>query len=213
MSQNNGAMPAVNKDSFAALRRFVSVRKSVECCEICSAELPEEHAHLLEPANRQVLCVCENCSVSVGQQANGKYLRVPLRARFLPDFQMDDAQWDDLLIPVGMAYFFFSTHAEKVMAYYPSPAGPTESLLRLEAWDEIVRANPILKTMQPDVQALLVNRLGEPQYFIAPIDKCYELVGLIRMNWSGLSGGTEVWAAIAKFFAALRDNSEEATIA
>ena len=215
MSHENGARPTVNNNSFAALRRFVSERKAVERCELCSLELPPEHQHLFVPAERQLLCACDACALLFDNPAATKYRRVPRQGRYLPEFQLDDALWDDLLIPVGMAFFFFSTPAEKVMAYYPSPAGPTESLLRLEAWDEIVSANPILQTMQPDVEALLVNRLGEPQYFIAPIDKCYELVGLIRMHWSGLSGGTEVWAEIAKFFTILKANSatEEAKFA
>ena len=34
------------------------------------------------------------------------------------------------------------------------------------------------------------------QYYIVPIDECYRLVGLIRMHWRGLSGGTEVWKEI-----------------
>ena len=202
-------------DSFAALRRFVSQRQPVERCDLCSAILPAQHAHLLEPAQHQVLCACQACALLFDGEGVTKYRRIPWRARFLPNFQLDDAQWDDLLIPVGMAYFFHSTPHEKVMAYYPSPAGPTESLLRLEAWHEIVRVNPRLQTMKPDVEALLVNRLSEPQYFIAPIDKCYELVGLIRLHWSGLSGGLEVWAEIAKFFTMLKAGAvtEEAPLA
>jgi hypothetical protein len=33
-----------------------------------------------------------------------------------------------------------------------------------------------------------------------PIDECYRLVGLIRLNWRGLSGGSEVWEEVDKFF-------------
>ena len=64
------------------------------------------------------------------------------------------------------------------MAYYPGPAGATESLLPLDAWEALVSQNPPLQKLQPDVEALLVNRAGKARnYFIAPIDKCYELVG------------------------------------
>ena len=158
------------------------------------------------------------CLVSVGNQAGTPYRCVPRRVRSLPDFHITDAQWDSLLIPVGMAFFFYSSPAEKVMAFYPSPAGPTESLLSFESWTEIVRDNPVLQAMEPDVEALLVNRLpahlkghtDETQtYYLAPIDKCYELVGLIRMHWRGLSGGSEVWEEIAKFYARLQEQSEE----
>ena len=35
--------------------------------------------------------------------------------------------------------------------------------------------------MEPDVEALLINRVGPArEYFLAPIDECYRLVGLIR---------------------------------
>jgi hypothetical protein len=93
---------------------------------------------------------------------------------------------------------------------YPSPAGAVESLLPLEAWAEIVRDNPALGGMEADVEALLVNRVGRSradvpaEYYLVPIDECYKLVGLIRAHWRGLSGGTEVWQEIGRFFADLK---------
>ena len=126
---------------------------------------------------------------------------------------MTDAQWDNLMIPINMAFFFNSAADQKIVALYPSPAGPTESLLTLESWEEIVQENPILREMEPDVEALLVNRVAsarsvaEAQYYIVPIDECYKLVGLIRAYWHGLSGGTEVWEAIGKFFTELKERS------
>jgi hypothetical protein len=95
-----------------------------------------------------------------------------------------------------------------MVALYPSPAGPTESLLTLDTWEEIVRANPILEQMEPDVEALLVNRVGPiREHFLAPIDECYKLVGLIRIHWRGLSGGTEVWREINSFFDQLKQRA------
>jgi hypothetical protein len=89
---------------------------------------------------------------------------------------------------------------------YPSPAGATESLLPLTAWETLAANNPDLTQMQPDVEALLANRVGDAHaYFIAPIDKGYELVGTIRKHWKGLSGGEEVWREIDGFFAALKE--------
>ena len=201
---------------FGALRRFVREQTSLERCEVCGVGLAEEHPHLFKPANRQLICTCEQCAISVGNQAGTPYLRVPQRARFLPDFQLSETQWDSLLIPVGMAFLFYSTPAGRVLAFYPSPAGATESLLSLETWAELGRDNPILAELEPDVEALLVNRLsslgraqgGTPEYYIAPIDKCYELVGLIRTYWRGLSGGNEVWEEIGRFFARLKGRSQ-----
>ena len=71
-----------------------------------------------------------------------------------------------------------STATGGVVALYPSPAGATEPSCTLEAWDELVAANPVLGDLEPDAEALVVNRMAEPpQYAIAPIDRCYELVG------------------------------------
>jgi hypothetical protein len=67
--------------------------------------------------------------------------------------------------------------------------------------------------MEPDVEALLANRLGaprgfgEPEYYVLPVDECYRLVGLIRSGWRGLSGGTEVWETLQQFFQSLRDRA------
>ena len=118
---------------------------------------------------------------------------------------MSDAEWESLSLPINLAFFFFNTPSQKMVAMYPSPAGATESLLPLAAWSSLVRQNPLLEEMQADVEALLVNRVGEKRdYFLAPIDKCFELVGTIRMHWRGLSGGEEVWRAIDEFFARLK---------
>lgn len=193
---------------FAVLRRFVRQRAVVERCEMCSAALAAEHQHLVEPASRQIVCACDACAVLFSGQAGTKYKRVPRRVRFLADFRLTDAQWDGLLIPIGMAFFFRSSPAGKTIALYPSPAGPTESLLALDTWDEIVRANPALEELEPDTEALLVNRVkGARDYYIVPIDECYKLVGLIRAHWRGLSGGAEVWAEIGQFFAGLKERS------
>jgi hypothetical protein len=53
--------------------------------------------------------------------------------------------------------------------------------------------------------------MANSEYFIAPVDECFKLVGLIRSNWRGLSGGTEVWMEIGSFFTSLRSKSELVT--
>jgi hypothetical protein len=133
---------------------------------------------------------------------------VPREIAELNEFRMSDELWNELMVPVNMAFFHYSTPMGKIVAFYPSPAGPTESLLPLEAWSQLVQDNPVLATLEPDVQALLVNRTGtEHSYYLAPIDECYKLVGLIRSQWRGLSGGTEVWRAITAFFMSLKARS------
>jgi hypothetical protein len=190
------------------LRRFVRPRAVVERCELCSAELPPEHEHLAEPSTRQLLCACQPCAILFTGETERKYRRVPRRVRYLSTFKLTDAQWDSLMIPIGMAFFFRSSTADKTLAIYPSPAGATESLLDLESWETVVQENPLLGEMEADTEALLVNRVkGEREYFIVPIDECYKLVGLIRAYWQGLSGGTEVWAEIGRFFSGLKEKA------
>jgi len=92
-----------------------------------------------------------------------------------------------------------------VVAMYPSPAGATESELHFETWNRLVEMNPVLSTLEADAEALIVNRTSDPPAFaIAPIDRCYMLVGLIKASWEGISGGSGVEAAIARYFDELR---------
>lgn len=204
------ALSPQQESAFAALRQFARKRTAAERCEMCSRELAPEHEHLVEPANRKLICACDACAILFEGQAGAKYKRVPHRVLFLRDFQLTDGQWDGLMVPIEMAFFFKSTPHGKVIALYPSPAGPTESLLSLETWGDIEQDNPVLSGMEADVTALLVNRVGHArgaaaaEYYLAPIDECYKLVGLIRTHWRGLSGGTEVWREIGTFFAALK---------
>ena len=204
--------------AFESLRQFArKPSRAVEKCEMCSAELGPEHAHLIELTQRRLHCACDACAMLFSGQAGTKYKRVPRDSRLLPNFQMTDAEWDGLLIPINLAFFFQNSVDSRVSALYPSPAGATESLLPLEAWSGIVHANPALKELEPDVEALLVNRVGQvrgstpAEYYIVPIDACYKLVGLIRIHWRGLSGGTEVWQEIGNFFADLRTRSQIVT--
>ena len=202
--------------SFSALRRFAgapSPRPSPgsrveEHCELCSVRLAPEHRHLLETTKRQIVCACDPCALRFENVLEGRFKLIPRDARALRDFQISDADWENFALPINLAFFFYSTPNERTIALYPSPAGATESLLPLAAWESLVRQNPVLNSMQKDVEALLVNRVeGKRDYFLAPIDKCFELVGTIRTHWRGLSGGEEVWREIERFFARLNANA------
>ena len=185
----------------AALRRFVRPRESEERCDACGAAVPAEHIHQFDPSTRRIRCACDSCAILY----TTTYLEIPRVVSSLPDFQISDAQWEDLMIPISLAFFSFQTPAKRVVALYPGPAGAAESSLRLNAWEEIGAANPALQAMRRDVEALLVNRVGATrEYFLVPIDVCYKLVGLIRIHWRGLSGGALVWGEIERFFEGLR---------
>lgn len=191
--------------SFAVLRKFARKRAPVERCELCSKELAPAHDHLLERSTRQIVCSCEPCAILFSGHENVRYLRVPRRPRMLTDFQITDLEWEALMLPINLAFFYRDSAADKTVAMYPSPAGAMESLLTLESWAEIVRHNLKLESMQPFVEALLVNRMGASKdYFLVPIDECYRLVGLIRTHWRGLSGGNEVWKQLREFFSELK---------
>jgi Family of unknown function (DUF5947) len=204
---------AQTENAFAVLRQFARARPPAERCELCSGEVSPEHEHLVEPASHKLLCACQACAILFDGQRNGKYKRVPHTVQTLQDFEMTDGQWDSLMIPIEMAFFFKSSPRGRVVALYPSPAGAVESLLPLDTWDDIVRANPVLKEMDADVVALLANRVGASrgsrpaEYYVTPIDECYKLVGLIRAHWRGLSGGTEVWREVGQFFDNLKRRS------
>ena len=202
----NAARP--QPSAWAALRRFAQPPPQLERCELCSVELPPEHEHLVEPEGRQLLCACQACALLFDTPVENRYRRVPRDGCWLSDFRISDAQWESLGIPIGLAFFFHSSPIEKLVAIYPSPAGPTESLLELDAWQGIAEKNSVLQQLAPDTEALLVNRIGgQRQYFQTPIDQCYQLIGLIRTHWQGFSGGTEAWNEVARFLDRLKERS------
>jgi hypothetical protein len=196
----------------AGLRRF---RKPVprpqpgERCELCAEPVSADHAHVIDLESRAILCACRGCYLLfTADGAGGKRLRaVPERYLHVPSFEPGAALWETAGIPVGMAFLFRNSVLDSTVAFYPSPAGATESLLPLGAWEELLAAHPALVTIQPDVEALLLNDHGS-ECFLVPIDRCYELVGLVRLRWRGFDGGTEAHEAIEKFFDELRARSD-----
>jgi hypothetical protein len=207
------SVTAQSRLSSPRLRRLVALGPApsgreapAEACELCNTPLPTEHGHLLDLDTRELACACRACALLFDRSAaaGGNLRLVPDRRLRLDDFVMADELWERLRIPVDMAFFFASSRAGRVMAYYPSPLGPTESHLTFEAWQELERANPVLGTMEADVEALLVNRArGARRQWLVPIEDPYRLVAVIRTTWRGLTGGTEVWKRLDAFFADL----------
>jgi len=187
---------------FARLKQFTRPKAAPEeKCELCGAAIPAEHQHLMELAKRKMHCACDACAILFSADATMRYRRVPRRVWSLDSFELSDATWDSLHVPINLAFFFRNTADETVLAIYPSPAGATESQVPLDAWNDLIVVNPELGIMQNDVEALLVNRVGKRRdSLIVPIDQCYRLVGIIRTHWRGLSGGTDVWREVNQFF-------------
>ncbi|MFN2490881.1 MAG: DUF5947 family protein [Actinomycetota bacterium] len=196
------------------LKRLLSPQRKKrpgEECEMCATPIPEEHSHVVNLASRNLLCTCRGCYLlfTHGGAARGKYRAVPDRYLFDPAFRMSEAQWQMIQIPVSMAFFFFNSALEKVVAFYPSPAGATESLLSLESWEDVIRKNPAFTALTPDVEALLIVRADEGfECFLVPIDAAYDLVGRVKLHWKGFDGGEEAWREIGVFFSTLRERSK-----
>lgn len=192
------------------LKRFLQPKpkaRAGEQCEFCNENLPDEHRHVVNVETRGMMCACRACGLLFTNEgaARGKYRSVPTRYVSLGDSVLSEGQWDELQVPVSMAFFFFNSQAGRTVAFYPGPAGATESLLSLDVWSEVLKAQPALATLVPDVEALLVSRgrTGEACY-IVPIDACYELVGRIKLCWKGFDGGEEAHREIDAFFASVR---------
>jgi uncharacterized protein DUF5947 len=184
-----------------------------ERCDMCGAPVAPEHRHLLDLRERRVMCACRACAILFDRRAasDGHYRLIGDRRLRLADLELSDLMWEELRLPVELAFFFRSGADERVLAFYPSPMGPTESLLDLDAWAALEADNPVLASLERDVEALLVNRArGARGYWIVPIDECYTLVGLIRTRWRGLTGGREVWDEIGRFFERLDGRSRPA---
>ncbi len=195
----NGSAQDLNGASSAAA--------DVETCDLCGKGLDADHRHLLHLVDRSILCACESC---IALRSGDAELRpTGTRTVWLEDFELPDEIWAALDVPIGLAFFIDSSASGGVVALYPSPAGATESGIPPEVWRDLRTANPVLMSLEPDAEALIVNRIADPpEYAIAPIDECYRLVGLIKANWDGISGGAGPEQAIAAFFAELRERAE-----
>lgn len=188
-------------------------RPPEERCEMCSEAIADEHQHVVNVEGRQLMCVCRGCYLLfTDAEANLKYRSVPNRYLSFPDFALDRRRWESLHIPVGLAFFFNNSSLGRTVAFYPGPAGATESELELAAWDDIRAAEPRVDVLAPDTEALLVrvpeHPGAQPQCHLVPIDACYEFVGRLRLLWRGFDGGREAREFMADFFRVVEQNSE-----
>jgi hypothetical protein len=213
----NGGLSARRRANLVTgLRRFLPESTPTEAaagplegeqqCELCVLSLSSKHRHLLHLDERRILCVCETCwAVRSGE---AEFRPVGNRTVWLEDFALTDEQWASFQIPIGLAFFMISTVSKGVIALYPSPAGATESELDLEAWEKLVSENPALETLDADSEALIVNRMADtPLHVIAPIDVAYQLVGVVKSSWEGISGGRATEDAVAGYFEGLREQA------
>jgi Family of unknown function (DUF5947) len=184
-----------------------------ERCELCATVVPAEHGHVADLEGASLLCACRACYLLFTQRTagRGRYRTVP--DRYLADAGrvMTPAEWDQLEIPVGLAFFLHTSRdGGGLTGFYPSPAGVTECILDLQLWEQLVAEYPLLGAADDDVEAALISRSdGGVEYFLVPIDACYELAGRMRLYWHGFDGGTEARESIAAFLADLRKRARQ----
>jgi len=205
----------------AAARADADGPGGTERCEMCREVLGERHGHVVDLEKRSLSCTCRACYLLFTREgaAGGRYRAVPEHVYHDPGRPLTDADWNELQIPVAMAFFFYNSALDRVVAGNPSPGGATECELDLTAWDRLAAAYPLLGALAPDVEAIFVNRADQdsvspggrppqapPRYevFLIPVDECYSLVGELRMRWQGFDGGAEARAALATFTGGLR---------
>jgi hypothetical protein len=202
----------------ATLRRITANRPApvaYERCEMCAEQISESHQHVVNLESRALMCTCRACYLLfTADGAELRYRAVPDRYLSFPEFTIGPGQWDQLEIPVGLAFLFRNSLQHRTIAFYPGPAGATESELPLQAWDSVVAANPQLGLLRADVEALLLRapERGRAGFTcnLVPIDACYELVGRLRQLWRGFDGGSDAHAAMDQFFETVTARSRPA---
>jgi len=191
-----------------------------ERCELCGERLDGAHPHMVDLQHRSIACACRACAL-LFTRPGGRYRTVPGRVCHDPRAPLTEAEWAELQIPVAIAFFFVNSALGRVIASYPSPAGVTECELDLAAWDRLADAHPLLRALEPDVEAILVAgsaphapgasrvsvEAGPIETFLVPIDSCYSLAGALRLAWHGFDGGAEVRQIVAELLAGLRESA------
>jgi hypothetical protein len=179
---------------------------------MCATEVPADHAHVADLENSSLLCACRACYLlfTQAQAGQGRYRAIPDRYLADAEHPLAPGEWEDLEIPVGLAFFLRSSASDEVAAFYPSPAGATECRLDLAAWARVAAGHPLLTAMDNDVEAILIaKREDRIEHFLVPIDACYELAGRMRLTWRGFDGGSEARHSIDDFLGTVRSRARQ----
>jgi hypothetical protein len=203
-------LPAALASRLSSPASAQAAASEAERCEFCGAEVPDEHGHVADLEGASLICACRACYLLFTQQnaGRGRYKAVPDRYCFEGGDALTAAEWDELQIPVGLAFFLRSAATGELTGFYPSPAGATECQLDLGAWQRLAAEHPMLTAAEQDVEAVLLTKSADGvEYFLVPIDVCYELAGRMRLHWRGFDGGEEARASIAAFMASVRSRA------
>ncbi|MGW4483841.1 DUF5947 family protein [Amycolatopsis sp. NPDC004368] len=180
-----------------------------ERCDVCSERVGLGHGHVIDLESRTIMCTCHACYLLFTRTtASRRHRAVPRRYLHTEPFPAGAALWEAAGIPGRMAFAFYNSPQNHAAVCHPIPTGTKESLLPKETWAELLDTQP---DVAPDVEAILINKRDTGfEAFLVPIDVCYELVALIRLQWCGPDGGPEAHEAIDRFFTELRDRAEAA---
>lgn len=197
-------------NSLRALERYArrpAARQ--ERCELCAAPIGEIHPHVVELGARALRCACHPCSVLFRspEAGGGRYRTVPDRVLVDENLRISVEKWEAFSIPVRLAFLFKNKDLSRWVGVYPSPAGPTEVVL--DEGPQVLGESPLFETVEDDVEALLFyGRRGAKKIecILAPIDRCYELVGLVRQTFRGFDGG-DARETIEAFVAGLKERA------
>lgn len=94
----------MSSSAFAALRQLAKAppQPVLERCELCNLVLPPTHRHLLDMATRQVVCSCDPCALLFHHAIGAKFKPVPRDTRALTNFQITEAEWESLALPISV---------------------------------------------------------------------------------------------------------------
>ena len=131
----------------------------------------------------------------------GRYRSIPDRYLSDPARPLSAAEWDELEIPVGLAFFLRSsrweTRSPGSTRARREPRNAASTCRRGTGSRPPTRCSA---AAAPDVEAVLISRGQDGvEYFLVPIDACYELAGRMRLLWRGFDGGSEARQSIAEF--------------
>ena len=158
-------------------------------------------------AGRQLMCVCRGCYL-LFTDSDASCAIAPCRTATsrCRASTVDRRAWEALQIPVGLAFFFRNSALGRFVAFYPGPAGASESELDLQALDGLTAGDARLASW-PTMWRRCWSGCPipvAPECYLVPIDACYEFVGGLRMRWRGFDGGQQAREFIEGFFAADR---------
>jgi hypothetical protein len=197
-----------------ALTRFVQgnpgavpeTSEASEPCEICRQPLGQRHRHVLDLERRTPCCVCVACALLFSTPREGaRYQTLGDRVLVQPGLRLGATFLEELAIPVRLAFITSDPLYREWVATYPSVGGPTRAPLPADRCAELTRTQ-LVRALVPGLEALLLygRNPGDPlECFGVAVDRCYALVGTLRRQWRGFSGG-EVWGDVEAFFNDLR---------